>query len=72
MRDYAELIISNGFFADYPALIDNPAFVKMAATLVPRPYLWAVFWLGELLILSGVASLFKFNGASRAGVLSRS
>jgi hypothetical protein len=57
MRDYASLILTNNFLSDYPNLLSNQLFLEKAGRLVPKPFLWSVFLLGQVLIISGIALL---------------
>lgn len=54
MSDYGNLILSHGFLRDYPMLLQNPEFVDAASRLVPGPYNWLMFGVGEMLICAGI------------------
>lgn len=64
MRDYAGLIIENGFAKDFPNLLQNPNFITLASTLSPDPYAWNIFWAGELLYIIGIVNVRINRGAS--------
>jgi hypothetical protein len=59
VRDYAGLILANNLLKEYPNLLQNELFVEKSAELVPKPYLWAVFWAGQLMFLAGIILLLK-------------
>lgn len=58
VRDYGELIFTNGFHKDFPALMQNQDFVKKAAALIPKPYQWNIFLAGELIFILGAITLW--------------
>jgi hypothetical protein len=58
VRDYAELIFTNGFYKDFPALMQNQDFVNKAAALIPKPYQWNIFLAGELIFILGAITLW--------------
>jgi hypothetical protein len=56
-RDYAGLIISNDLLLEYPNLLRNELFLDKAAALKPKPYLWKMFWTGQVMFLAGILLL---------------
>lgn len=58
MRDYAGLILSNGFYKDFPSLMQNQNFVEKAAALIPKPYQWNIFLAGELMFMLGAITIW--------------
>jgi hypothetical protein len=65
-RDYAGLIISNDLVQEYPNLLQNEIFLKKAAELAPKPYLWKIFWTGQVMFLAGIVLLWReSSGSSR-------
>jgi hypothetical protein len=56
-RDYALLIADNGLLAEYPNLMQNEDFVRLATNFFPLPYAWNIFWAGELLFLIAIVHL---------------
>ena len=63
IRDYAALIITNNLVAEFPNLLHHELFLKKAAELVPMPYLWSIFWMGQGLLLAGILLLVKNRGS---------
>jgi hypothetical protein len=63
-RDYAGLIISNDLVQDYPNLLQNELFLEKAADLTPRPYLWKIFWAGQVMFLAGIVLLLREKSKS--------
>ncbi len=59
MRDYAELIIDNDLVHQFPNLLRNELFLEKAAQLEPQPYLWNIFWIGQLMFISGIVVLLR-------------
>ena len=68
MRDYAGLIIDNDLVHQLPNLLKNELFLEKAAQLEPQPYLWSVFWIGQLMFLSGIALLLRETSGRSAGL----
>lgn len=62
MADYGGLIVNNGFLMDYPRLLRNKDFLEIASGFVPQSYNWLMFWVGELLIVTGI--YLQYRGAS--------
>ena len=58
MRDYAELIFTNGFYKDFPSLMQNQNFVDKAGALIPKPYQWNIFLAGELMFILGTVTMW--------------
>lgn len=56
-RDYAELILGNDLLRDYPNLLKNEIFIEKASALAPKPYLWKIFWTGQVLFITGIVLL---------------
>jgi hypothetical protein len=59
ISDYGAIIIGNGFLSDYSQLLRNVEFVKIASAYLPQEYNWALFSLGELLILIGILKIYR-------------
>lgn len=57
-RDYAELIIANGFTKDFPNVMENQNFLLLAAAFAPESYSWNIFWAGQLMFAAGFAILY--------------
>lgn len=62
IRDYAALIIAHDLIAEFPNLLHHELFLKKAAELVPKPYLWSIFWMGQGMLLAGIFLLLKNRG----------
>jgi len=54
MEDYARLIIENGLLSEYPELLKNADFLRLAAEFFPQRFNWLLFSVGELLLLTGI------------------
>lgn len=63
-RDYADLIISNDLVQEYPNLLQNELFLEKAAALTPKPYLWKIFWTGQVMFLAGIVLLLREKSKS--------
>lgn len=64
LYDYGKLIISNGFLGDFLNLATNQKFLSLAGSYIPSNYNWALFILGEIIILFAI---FKFYLRSKRG-----
>lgn len=53
--DHSRLIINEGFFGEYFNLLDNPRFIQVMAQYKPEYFIWPLFILGEMIILSGIS-----------------
>lgn len=62
MADYGGLIVSNGFLTEYPQLLQNRDFLKIASAFIPESYNWFLFAIGEMTILAGI--YLQFRGSS--------
>jgi hypothetical protein len=72
LKDYGGLLLTNGFIIDYPNLLRNEVFLKVASVYVPDAYSWGVFWVGELLIgLGMVARLYNVPTWREIQIMSR-
>lgn len=69
MRDYAALIIENDLVGEFPNLLKNKLFLEKAAGLEPKPYLWKIFWTGQVMFVAAIALLLRKTNA-RSGRLS--
>lgn len=54
IRDHSRIIIREGFLGDYFNLLDNPRFNQVMAQYKPGYFIWPLFILGEIIILSGI------------------
>ena len=54
MEDYGRLIIENGLLSEYPELLKNPDFLRLAADFFPERFNWLLFSVGELILLAGI------------------
>ena len=54
MEDYGRLIIENGLLSEYPQLLKNADFLRLASQFFPQRFNWLLFSLGELLLLAGI------------------
>lgn len=61
MRDYGNIIITNGFFHDFSLIMQNKDFIAIASSYIPQSYSWEFFALGEILILAGAAKMIEIN-----------
>jgi hypothetical protein len=52
--DHLLLIIREGFLGEYFSLLDNPRFNQIMAQYEPDYFIWPLFILGEIIILSGI------------------
>ncbi len=52
--DHSRLIIREGFLGDYFNLLDNPRFNQVMAQYKPEYFIWPLFIVGEIIILSGI------------------
>lgn len=59
--DYGRLIIEGGFLPQLWTLGYNEAFLNIISEYVPTAYNWALFGLGELLILGALLSMFRWK-----------
>lgn len=64
MEDYGRLIIENGLLSEYPELLKNPDFLRLASEFFPQRFNWLVFSLGELLLLAGI--YIQYRGGIRS------
>jgi hypothetical protein len=63
MKDYAALLVDNGLMSEYPTLLQNEDFVRLASAFFPDAYSWIIFWIGETLLIFGVYSHHRgYNG----------
>jgi len=69
MRDYAALIIENDLVGEFPNLLKNKLFLEKAARLEPKPYLWIIFWTGQVMFVAAIALLLRKTN-TRSGRLS--
>ena len=69
MRDYVGLILDNDLVREFPSLLKNELFLEKAAELEPKPYLWKIFWTGQVMFVAAIAVLFRETSA-RSGRLS--
>ena len=69
MRDYAALIIENDLVGEFQNLLKNKLFLEKAAGLEPKPYLWKIFWTGQVMFVAAIALLLRKTNA-RSGRLS--
>ena len=53
--DHSRLIIKEGFLGEYFNLLDNPRFNQVMAQYKPEYFIWPLFILGEMIILSGIS-----------------
>ena len=67
MEDYGRLIIENGLLSEYPELLKNPDFLRLASAFFPQRFNWFVFSLGELLLLAGIYIQHRGGIRSLAG-----
>ncbi len=63
LEDYGSIIISNGFYLDYAALLQNKDFLNVASHYIPQSYSWNLFTVGELLIIAGIY-LIRMNSSA--------
>jgi len=61
LKDYGNIIITNGFFRDYSLIMQNKDFIAIASSYIPQSYSWEFFVLGEILILAGTARMMRIN-----------
>lgn len=54
LADYGFILATNGFFADFSSLMQNPKFLEIASSYIPDSFRWGWFLFGELLIVSGI------------------
>jgi hypothetical protein len=52
--DHSRIIIREGFLGEYFNLLDNPRFNQVMAQYKPEYFIWPLFILGEMIILSGI------------------
>ncbi len=57
--DYSRIIISGGFLSDMLTLATNEYFQGIISQYVPTHFNWAIFALGEILILFAIALIAK-------------
>ncbi len=69
MRDYAGLILDNDLVGEFPNLLKNELFLEKAAEFEPKPYLWKIFWTGQVMFVAAIALLLRETSA-RSGRLS--
>ena len=53
--DHSRIIIKEGFLGDYFNLLNNPRFNQVMAQYQPVYFIWPLFILGEMIILSGIS-----------------
>lgn len=53
-EDYGRLIIGNGFLDDYPLLLQNQEFIRIASEYMPQGFNWMVFAIGEFILVMGI------------------
>jgi len=53
--DHSRIIIREGFLGEYFNLLDNPRFIRVMAQYRPVYFIWPLFILGEIIILSGIS-----------------
>jgi hypothetical protein len=53
--DHSLIIIKEGFLGEYFNLLDNPRFIRVMAQYKPGYFIWPLFILGEMIILSGIS-----------------
>jgi hypothetical protein len=53
--DHTRIIIKEGFLGEYFNLLDNPRFIQVMAQYKPEYFIWPLFILGEMIILSGIS-----------------
>jgi len=53
--DHSRIIIKEGFLGEYFNLLDNPRFIRVMAQYKPEYFIWPLFILGEIIILSGIS-----------------
>lgn len=53
--DHSLIIIREGFLGDYFNLLNNPRFSQVMAQYKPKYFIWPLFILGEIIILSGIS-----------------
>lgn len=53
-EDYGRLIIGNGFLDDYPLLLQNEDFIRIASAYMPQAFNWMVFAIGEFILVMGI------------------
>jgi hypothetical protein len=68
MEDYGRLIIGNNLLSEYPELLKNPDFLRLASEFLPQRFNWLVFSLGELLLLAGIYIQYRGGIRSLAGL----
>jgi hypothetical protein len=54
---------------EFPNLLKNELFLEKAAELEPKPYLWKIFWTGQVMFVAAIALLLQKTSA-RSGRLS--
>jgi hypothetical protein len=57
LKDYGEVIITNGFLGDYLTIMQNDRFLEIARNYIPQSFSWGIFSLGELLIMLGIIGI---------------
>lgn len=57
VRDFAHMIIKEGFYSRFWMLGSDPEFQKCVSSFVPSSYNWPLFIIGEALIFSAMVSL---------------
>ena len=66
--DYGKLLWANDLMTEYVNLLSNKKFIQLASVYLPEYYNWTLFWLGELLILTGIFMIdFAFTPAQGLG-----
>ena len=53
-KDYTSIIIKHEFYKDLGNMLHNAEFTNIAKTYIPESFSWGWFWIGELLILTGI------------------
>jgi hypothetical protein len=62
MQDYGWLIINNGLIGDYPNILQNQDFLRLASGYIPAAYNWSLFLLGEIFLLAGIYCQYQRLG----------
>lgn len=64
--DYGNLLWTNDLMTEYLNLLSNEKFIKLASVYLPGHYNWTLFWMGELMILTGIIMIdFAFLGLKK-------
>jgi hypothetical protein len=57
--DYVSIIITNGFYKDLVNITQNPKFLVITASFIPKSFNWFVFGIGELIILFSIYKILR-------------